>query len=72
MAYLGSSASTMTDFWWCVNMLPFVNFCVTLSSVPPSLGTMAATTFVLAKYSLVSCSSDRLGTSLALLLASCP
>ena len=45
----------MTDFWWCVNMLPLVNFWVMLSSVPPSLGTMAETTFVLAKKSRVSC-----------------
>ncbi len=50
-----SWASTMTDFWWCVNMLPLVNFCAVLSTVPPSLGTMAATTFVFAKKSRVSC-----------------
>ena len=56
-AHLGSCASTMTDFWWCVNILPLVNFCVMLSSVPPSLGTIAAITPVSAKYSRVSCST---------------
>ena len=35
---LGVSASRMTDFWWCVNMLPcFIQF-TRLSSWPLSLG----------------------------------